>query len=86
MRVIRDAAYKWRELAMSLNFDGPRIESIDMGALCKPEEACRQILVKWLDGDDDLRGPVTWSTLIQCMIDAGLVGMADRLKELISYS
>ena len=83
MRAIEGVAYKWKELAMSLNFDGPRIESIDIGALCKPEEACRQMLVKWLDGDDDLRGPVIWATLIQCLIDAGLVDMADRLKELI---
>ena len=85
MRVIEGAAYKWKELAMSLDFDGPRIESIDIGALCKPEEACRQMLVKWLDGDDDLKGPVTWATLIQCLIDAGpgLIDMADRLKELI---
>lgn len=77
-------AYKWKQLAMSLNFDGPKIESIDMGAMYKPEEACRQMLVKWLDGDDELKGPVTWGTLIQSLIDAGLVDMADRLKEIIS--
>ena len=68
---------------MSLDFNGPRIESIDQGALRMPEEACRQMLVKWLDGDNDLIGPVTWATLIQCMIDAGLVDMAERLKELV---
>ena len=86
MRVIEGVAYKWKELAMSLDFDGPRIESIDMGAPCKPEEACRQMLVKWLDGDDNLRGPVTWDTIVQSMIDAGLVDMADKLKEIVNYS
>jgi hypothetical protein len=44
------------------------------------------MLSEWLDESDDLRGPVTWDTLIQSTIDAGLMDMADRLKELISYS
>lgn len=74
VRIIEGVAYKWKGLAMSVDFDGPRIESIDQGALRMSEEACRQMLVKWLDGNNDLRGAVTWDTLIQSLVDAGLDG------------
>ena len=37
------------------------------------------------DVDDDLRSPVTWDTLVQGMIEAGLVDMAEQLEELVSY-
>ena len=85
MKVVKGVGDKWKDLAKSLNFNKLRIDSIDTGAPREqPEEACQQMLTEWLDEDDDLRGPVTWVTLIQSLIDAGLVDMADRLKELIN--
>lgn len=86
VRVIEGVAHKWKNMATSLSFDGPRIESIDMGALKMTEDACRKMFVKWLDGDHDLKEPVTWATLIRCLIDAGLIDMADKLKEILNVS
>ena len=88
MKIIEGVGDKWRDLARSLNFSEPRIDSIvDAGAPHEQsEEACQRMLSEWLDGDGDLKGPVTWGTLIQSTIDAGLMDMADILKELISYS
>ena len=85
VKVIEVVACKWKHLAASLDFDGPRIEDIDMEGHYNPEAACRQMFVKWLYGDHDLKEPVTWATLIQCLIDAGLIDMADRLKEIIVH-
>ena len=85
MKVIEGVGDGWKDLAKSLDFDGPRIDSIDMEAPHEQsEEACQQMLTEWLDGDDDLRSPVTWATLIQSLIDAGLTDMAYRLKEFIN--
>ena len=85
MKIIEGVGDKWKDLARSLNFSEPRIDSIvDAGASREQsEEACQRIFSEWLDGDDDLKGPVTWDTLIQSTIDAGLMDMADTLKELI---
>ena len=87
VKVIEGMGDRWKDLARSLDFSEARIDSIDTGAPHEqPEEACREMFAQWLDGDDYLRGPVTWDTLIQSMIEAGLVDMAEQLKELVSYS
>ena len=86
VKVIEGVGDRWKDLARSLDFSEARIDSIDRGAPHEqPEEACREMLTEWLDGDDDLRSPVTWDTLVQSMIEAGLVDMAEQLEELISY-
>ena len=59
------------------------IRSIEMGAHFQPEEACHRVFTKWLDGGDGLCKPVTWGTLIQCLIDAGLVDIAEELEEIL---
>ena len=59
LRIIESMASKWQTIAIFLGFDGSRIETIDMEAMKKPEDACRQMLKKWLDGDKSLK-PVTW--------------------------
>ena len=74
-------------MARSLDFSEPRIDGIDREVPHEqPKEVCQEMLSEWVDGDYDLRGPVTWGTLIQSMIDAGLVDMTEQLKELVSYS
>ena len=83
IRLIEEVGYEWKALAVELDFDESRIDSIDTAAYSKHEDACHQMFVEWLDGDSDLKQPVTWSTLIQCLIDAGLVDVADRLKEIV---
>ena len=54
-----------------------------MESLLKPKEACHRVFTKWLDGGDGLCKPVTWGTLIQCLIDAGLVDIAEELEEIL---
>ena len=83
IRVIEDVGYEWKALAVELDFDESRIDSIAEVACSKHEDACCQMFVEWLDGDSDLKQPVTWGILIQCLIDAGLIDIADRLKEIV---
>ena len=83
LRVLDTVAADWRYLATSLGFEGPVIECVEIESLLQPEEACHQVFTKWLDGGDGLCKPVTWDTLIQCLIDAGLVDIAEKLKEIL---
>ena len=72
-------------MAIALGFDGPAIEIIDQKVLRNPEEGCREMFVRWLDGGNDIK-PVTWDTLIQCLIHAGLLDVANSLKECVAVS
>ena len=85
LRIMHEVTPHWKSLAIALGFDGPGIEIINQRALRDPEEACREMFVRWLDGDNDLE-PVTWDALVQCLIHAGLVDVADNLKECLVIS
>ena len=67
VRVIDSVAPHWKSVATSLGFDGPRLQLIDMGAFYKPEDACREMFIKWLNGEEGLYKPITWATLISCL-------------------
>ena len=83
IRIMDQVTPHWKDLALALHFDGPRIETIDQKVFRNPEDACRDMFFRWLDGDYDLE-PATWGTLHQCLIDAGLVELADDLQECLS--
>ena len=85
LRIMHEVTPHWKKLAIALGFDRPEIEIINQKALRDPEEACREMFGRWLDGDSDLE-PVTWDALIQCLIHAGLVDVADNLKECLAIS
>ena len=81
LRLIEQVAPNWKDLATALHFDWPRIDSIDE-ANRKPEDKCQAMFGRWLDGEHDLE-PATWETLHQCLIDAGIVELADDLQEIL---
>ena len=80
---MHEVSPRWKNLAIALGFDGPGIEIIDQKSLRSPEEACREMFVRWLDGDHYLAEPVTWDTLVQCLIHAGLADIANSVGNII---
>ena len=44
------------------------------------EEACREMLATWLEGNN---GEVSWTAFSQTLIDAGLPELADSLKDIV---
>ena len=78
--VINNAASQWKELAGVLGF---RQDDIDSISRTYPEthEACHHMLAWWLEGD---KGPVTWTSLIHGLRDAGLIELAEDLNESIN--
>ena len=46
-----------------------------------PVPACCEMMQQWLDGEG--RKPVTWSTLIKSLIEAGFLHLAENLQEIL---
>lgn len=86
IRVIEETASKWKHIATALGFNGPRIESIEMDSCFRVEVACMQVFIKWLDGEHDLRKPISWATLIQCLREERFTELANDLAKCLTTS
>ena len=80
VRVIEEVAKKWKEVAIALRFGSHEIKSLESDAQHISEHACREMFIKWLNIREDLRRPLTWTTLIQCLREAKLVETAKKLE------
>ena len=71
-------------MAIALGFDGPRIETIEIGALRQPGDACLKMFIEWLSRGHDL----TWDNLIQSLKAANIMEIAELLSstiEIVSF-
>ena len=82
IRIIENAASKWKNVAIALGFKGPKIATIEQGSHFQPEDSCLKVFMKWLQGGDNLRIPISWGSLTQCLKDAGLSSLATNLEGL----
>ena len=82
VRIIEIIASQWRDIATYLAFEQDIIDSIANTCL-ESHDACYEILAIWLKGDECLKGPVTWQTFIQCLLDIGQVELADKLNTIL---
>ena len=80
IKVIKSVAFKWEQLAIALGFDGATIEKIKKDKFHQSKDATAEMFQEWLDDDHNLQGPVTWATLIQCLVDAELAEIAISLN------
>ena len=82
LRIMREVAPEWDEVAIALGFDGARIKTLKMGAHYQPREGCREMFTEWLEGGRDLQPP-TWNVLIQSLRAANLTETANLLSRTI---
>ena len=81
IRVIDTVAAQWEELAIALGFEAAVINYIRRDHVHDAKGACCHVLTKWLmEEEENLRAPVTWTTLIECLMDAGFASLAEDLK------
>ena len=71
-------APKWKQVAIALGFEGPKIKTIEMSAHYQPVDACWNVFIDWLEGHDS-----TWNSLIQSLKAANLMEIADLLSSKI---
>ena len=83
VKVIESVAAEWEQLAIALEFDSPVIDYLRRDFNHDAKGAVTQVLTKWLNGESDSGRPITWDTLIQCLNDAGQVGIAEDLDNLL---
>ena len=86
VQVIDTVAAQWEELAIALGFEAAVINYIRRDHVHDAKGACCHVLTKWLaeeKASKNLRGPVTWTTLIECLADAGFGTLAEDLKKII---
>ena len=80
VRIIEEVAEKWKEVAIALRFGSHEMKNLEGDVQHISEYACQEMLIKWLDIREDLRRPITWTTLIQCLREAKMVETAENLK------
>ena len=80
VRVIESIGSEWEEVAKALDMGQEDIDMIKTTHSDNDEEACREMLATWLEGNN---GEVSWTALTQALIDAGLLQLADSLKEVL---
>ena len=78
VRIIEAVAHDWQSVAMALGFDGPRIKNLEKDYPSRCEDASREMFTKWLNKDHDLRRPLTWVTLIDCLEQAEMKSLAEK--------
>ena len=79
LRIMDTVAPKWKEVAIALGFDGPKIETIEMGAHYQPGDACLKMFIDWFFSGHDL----AWDSLIESLKAANLTETADVLSSTI---
>ena len=80
--MVEAVAVEWAELAKTLHFDSSVIEDV-RERFPQPEDACQEVLWRWLDGQEGARQPVHWDTLIDSLLEAGFDDIANGLQEAV---
>lgn len=77
-------AAKWKELAIALGFDAAAIDCIRRDYTSDCREACSQMFQKWLKMEyGDVCKPVSWATLIQCLLDAEFSSVSQEIEQVL---
>ena len=79
VRVIESIGSQWEEVAKALDMGQEDIDTIKTTHSDNDEEACREMLATWSEGNN--HGDVSWTAFSQALIDAGIPELADSLKD-----
>ena len=80
VRVVESIGSEWEEVAKALDMGQEDIDMIKSTHSDNDEEACREMLATWLEGNN---GEVSWIAFTQALTDAGLPELADSLKDVL---
>ena len=74
LKIIETVAEQLEEMTLALQLEVHAFEADPVPASC-------EMMQQWLDGEG--RKPVTWSTLIESLIEAGFLDLAENLQEVL---
>ena len=72
-------AHDWQSVAMALGFDGLQIKNLEKDYRNRCEDASHEMFAKWLNKEHDLCRPLTWVTLIDCLEQAEMKNLAEKI-------
>ena len=81
VKVIESTAPIWKKLALALKFPQSIIDIIQANNDNKCENACREMLGRWLNGTMGTRQPVVWQTLIDVLEECDKCELARSLLD-----
>ena len=84
VRIINDGASKWRRIATRLYFEGGATNQISQNSHEDTNQACSTMFSKWLEGENELRTPRTWETVIKALKEAELGQLAEDLETVLT--
>ena len=76
LKIIETVAEQLEEMTLAL-----QLEDHTVAFDGDPVLACCEMMQQWLDGEG--RKPVTWSTLIESLVDTGFLDLAENLQEIL---
>ena len=81
VRVVESIGSEWEEVAKALDMGQEDIDMIKSTHSDNDEEACREMLATWLEGNN---GEVSWAAVThEALIDAGLPELANSVKDVV---
>ena len=83
VRAIERIGSQWEEVAKALDIGQEDIGIIKTTHSDNDEEACREMLASWLEGNN---GEVSWTAFSQALIDTGLPELADSLRNILGLN
>ena len=77
LKIIETVAEQLEEMTIALQLEDHVTNALEGD----PVPACCEMMQQWLDGEG--HKPVTWSTVIESLIEAGFLDLAENLQEVL---
>ena len=86
VRVVKTGTAYWENIATRLYFTADDINRIKKDHHQQSERACQTVFMEWLQGNDQLRRPISWYIVIMALKEADLSELAANLEVVLSHS
>ena len=83
MSIIKMVMSHWERIATRLYFESYIVDAIQRDNNHSVENACRTVFTYWLGGMDQLREPISWSTVIKALKEAELSEVATKVEDIL---
>ena len=83
VKVIEGVAAEWERLAYTLQFSPAVVRTVRRDTTQDCTAACEEVLYRWVSGTEGTRQPVSWATLIKCLMDCDFSELANDLENVL---
>ncbi len=84
VKIIKMVQAQWPQLVDLLWLPSHTVANLKAEPHYTPRAACREVFNIWLNGDDTLRMPKNWDTVIEVMSHLGNAKLGQDIKEVLT--